>query len=158
MEPGGEVEDGAVRVGGEREALADEVRVLEGRGAAGRRLLADDHDLAGVVEQPLKTVSPVALPAELHACRAELFGGEGQHDVQLTAEFPDDLQAQYVCAAGRRAVRRGKVNPWRVLKMVFPARWQYAIKEGSKITIVSFFTNYIFTAYATQAVLFDLLI
>ncbi len=25
--------------------------------------------------------------------------------------------------------RRGKVNPWRILKMVFPARWQYAIKE-----------------------------
>jgi predicted AlkP superfamily phosphohydrolase/phosphomutase len=25
--------------------------------------------------------------------------------------------------------RRGRVNPWRVLKMVFPARWQYWIKE-----------------------------
>jgi predicted AlkP superfamily phosphohydrolase/phosphomutase len=26
--------------------------------------------------------------------------------------------------------RRGKINPWRILKMVFPARWQYAIKES----------------------------
>jgi predicted AlkP superfamily phosphohydrolase/phosphomutase len=30
----------------------------------------------------------------------------------------------------RPAERRGKVNPWRILKMVFPARWQYAIKES----------------------------
>ena len=26
--------------------------------------------------------------------------------------------------------RRGKINPWRILKMIFPARWQYAIKES----------------------------
>jgi predicted AlkP superfamily phosphohydrolase/phosphomutase len=25
--------------------------------------------------------------------------------------------------------RKGRINPWRILKMVFPARWQYAIKE-----------------------------
>jgi predicted AlkP superfamily phosphohydrolase/phosphomutase len=27
------------------------------------------------------------------------------------------------------AERKGRINPWRILKMVFPARWQYAIKE-----------------------------
>ena len=27
------------------------------------------------------------------------------------------------------AERRGRINPWRILKMVFPAQWQYAIKE-----------------------------
>jgi predicted AlkP superfamily phosphohydrolase/phosphomutase len=34
--------------------------------------------------------------------------------------------------AGRPAAaaeRKGRINPWRILKMVFPARWQYAIKE-----------------------------
>ncbi len=31
---------------------------------------------------------------------------------------------------GAPAERRGKVNPWRIVKMVFPARWQYAIKES----------------------------
>jgi predicted AlkP superfamily phosphohydrolase/phosphomutase len=31
---------------------------------------------------------------------------------------------------GSRKERKGRINPWRILKMVFPARWQYAIKES----------------------------
>lgn len=66
--------------------------------------------------------------------RIMVFAPHGMGQLSHASWNLNEMLELWGFASGERraapaADRKGRINPWRILKMVFPARWQYAIKE-----------------------------